>query len=512
LSKRKAIYRAFTQSVPAAFAIDPDSCTECGRCSEVCTSQAISLERGGETMHIVVGAIIIATGHEELNPEDRYDTGYRRYPEVMTQMELARLLAVNGPTNGKLHLNDKVPKRVVMVQCVGSRESRPGSVPYCSKVCCNVAIKHASYIMKHSPGTKVTICYTDIRAAGGYEDYYREAQELGVRFIRGRVGEVVKRQGQVLVRVEDTLGKGILGLQADLVVLSCAILPSEGTVEVAKVLGVNSTPELFVQETQPKLEPGSTSKRGIFVCGTACGAKDIGESIMQASTAAIHACELVLRDVEIRPEYALIDGDKCSSCGECAEACSTGAIFNDGSVAIDPMSCVGLGACVPKCPEHAITMIGSSDRELFGRIEGCIGSGSRKLIAFLDREIAYVAADNAGANHLKYSSSVRIISVPSVLRLEPKHLCYAFQKGAVGIFLGDGTAKAEGGMLQEKMRLHVEWLKSEVAKIGVDQRRIFFYEAYLPHYKGMVSRLECFNEELEGLGLMDLCALQNVNN
>ncbi len=183
------------------------------------------------------GAVIIATGHAEMDPSERHELGYKNIPEVLTQMELARLLAINGPTKGKLELKGKRPKHVVMVQCVGSRDEKPGSIPFCSKICCVVAMKHASYIREHFPATEVTVCYTDMRSPGMYENYYQEAQRRGVRFLRGRVGEVVKKGGTVFVRVEDTLAKKVMGLEADMVVLSTAIVPSEGTNRWPRSLG-----------------------------------------------------------------------------------------------------------------------------------------------------------------------------------------------------------------------------------------------------------------------------------
>ncbi len=499
LGLRNAIYRPFPQSIPSAYTIDTEACTGCGNCVKVCSSHAIDLERKARTEEVRAGAVIIATGHAEMDPSERYELGYKNIPEVLTQMELARLLAINGPTKGKLELKGKRPKHVVMVQCVGSRDEKPGSIPFCSKICCVVAMKHASYIREHFPATEVTVCYTDMRSPGMYENYYQEAQRRGVRFLRGRVGEVVKKGGTVFVRVEDTLAQKVMGLEADMVVLSTAIVPSEGTKQVAKILGVNTTPELFVREMHPKLEPGLTSVPGIFVCGTAAGAKDITESIMQAQSTAMNAVAMVLDYVEVEPDYAVIDETKCDRCEKCVDICGQGAIFVDGTVSIDPMSCNGKGACVPRCPQNAITLLGSGEEALLARIDGCVKDDGGKVVAFLDNKIGYVAADNAGTNRLRYPDEIRIVAVPSVLRLKPKHLLYAFKKGAKGVFLGDGTANSSDAADGDNVAKHVEWLRRCVAETGVDPRRIYYYEAYLPHYKGMVSRLTTFNDQLNAL-------------
>ncbi len=500
LSQRKAAYKPFPQAVPTAYTIDPAACKKCGKCVKACQADAIDLDASAsrETLH--VGAIIVATGHSELDPTEKYELGYGKYEGVVTQMELARVLSINGPTRGRLEIpgTGKAPKRIVMVQCVGSRDEKPGSIPYCSKICCMVALKHASYIKDHFPGTEVYICYTDIRAPGTYEQYYREVQKKGVLFIRGRVGEVLEDDGLV-VRVEDTLGGGPLDIETDMVVLSCAIEPSYGTVEAAKTLGIGLTPEFFVKEKHPKLDPASTTARGVFVCGTAEGAKDITDSIMQARSAASKASELVSPgSIAIEPKFAIIDSAKCSGCGKCIDLCPYGAAYRNGRVQIDPLSCIGLGGCISRCPEHAIELPYCSSDEIIARIDGCLGEEPR-IIAFLDESIAYVAADNAGVNRISYPSSVRIIRVPSVMRLEPKHLIHAFDKGVTGVFLGDGTANALNGAVKANVAKRVEELKRFAGEAGIQPERIYYYEAYLPHFRGLAAKLEAFAQCLESM-------------
>jgi heterodisulfide reductase subunit A len=500
LADRKAIYRPFPQAVPASYTIDVDSCKKCGNCVKVCGADAISLNAAVTERTIDVGAIIIATGHRELDPSKKYEFGYKKYAEVVTQMELARILAINGPTQGRLEVPSTglTPRRVVMVQCVGSRDKKAGSIPYCSTICCMTALKHAHYIVEHFPGTEVYVCYTDMRMPGTYEDYYLEAQKKEVKFIRGRVAQIFGENGdKLVVRVEDTLGHRPLEVEADLVVLSCALEPSPGTVEVAKALGIGLTPELFIREMHPKLEPTQTGSAGIFVCGTAQQAKDITASINQAGTAALKAAELVLSgSIEIEPKFATVDPNKCTGCGECIKLCSHGAIYSNGCIAIDPLTCTGLGECVSVCPEHAISLQGGSDEEIYARIDGCMASGGPKVLAFLDEKIAYIAADNMGVNRVAYPSEVRIIKVPSVMRLELKHLLYAFEKETSGIFLGDGTANASG-TTHDRISKKVEELRKGAASAGIDPGRIIFYEAYLPHYKGLAQRLEQFSARLK---------------
>ena len=123
-----------------------------------------------------------------------------------------------------------------------------------------------------------------------------------------------------------------------------------------------------------------------------------------------------------------------------------------------------------------------------------MSTGTPAVIAFLDKEIAYTAADNMGKNRLNYPSEVRIIKIPSILRLESKHIIHAFKMGAAGVFLGDGTGNAAGSQVSEKLMLKVDELKDELEKVGIGPERIYFYEAYLPHYKGLASKLKEFSD------------------
>ncbi len=253
---------------------------------KVCKSGAIDLDEEFVTRRINVGAIVIATGHDEFDARLRPEYGYGRFRDVVTQLELARFIGVNGPTNGDLLRPSDLtpPKKVVMIQCVGSRDEKTNGLRYCSSVCCMVALKHANYIRDYYAGTDITILYTDIRAPGIYENYYRLVQEKGVRFIRGRAGDVKHHDGKLIVSVEDTLSSRFLELEADLVVLSNGLKPSLGTIKVAELLGLELSADMFVKERHPKLEGSSTSIKGVYVCGTAQGPKDITQSVLQADS------------------------------------------------------------------------------------------------------------------------------------------------------------------------------------------------------------------------------------
>ncbi len=503
LSSRKAIYKPFPQAIPRSYTVDSNACIKCGACVEKCVSGAINLNNKVIKRIINVGAIIIATGHHELDPEDKEEFGYNRYPGVITQMELARILAVNGPTSGKLITpsSGNKPRRIVMVQCVGSRDRKPGSVPYCSTICCMVALKHTNYIINHFKDVEIFICYTDMRTPGTYENYYFETQKKGeknVRFIRGKVAEVKQDRDNLVVRVEDTLSEGLIEIEADMVVLSCAIVPSYDADKLETSLGVSLTEEKFVQEKHSKLEPTQTTVPGIFVCGTAQKAMDITDSINIARSSASKVTELLNSGkIGIEPKYAVIDGEICDECGECLDICLNGAIHKKNTIKIDPIICSGDGKCISKCRKGAISLLGCGDDELFARIKGILSSETPAIVAFLDEKIAYITADNMGVNRVKYPPEVRIIRIPSIMRLDIKHIIYAFNHGATGIFLSDGNDLGNPG--NEIIYGKVEELKKQADLAGLDPRRIWFYRAYLPHYKGLAKQLEEFSNLIKDI-------------
>ena len=501
--KRKAIYKPFPQAVPDRYTIDGEHCVKCGKCKKVCKSDAIDLEVEPSLRKIEVGAIVVATGHDEFDPILRPEYGYGRFKDVVTQLELARIIGVNGPTNGELlrPSDSEPPKRIVMIQCVGSRDEKPHGLPYCSSVCCMVALKHANYITDYYPGTEITVLYTDIRAPGIYENYYRHVQEKGVKFIRGRAGDVKHRGGKLYVSAEDTLRGQCLEIEADLVVLSTGIKPSKGTVQVGETLGIELGDDLFIKEKHPKLEGASTNTKGIYVCGTAQGPKDITYSVLQAKAAALEALSLVDRDfVSIEPLSAFVK-DSCNGCGMCVRQCKNNAIkMVDRRATVDPILCTGGGACVHVCPTAALDLHGCTEAQLEASIRGVLSGKSEKEIrniAFLDTKIGYAAADNIGAARLLYPPSIRIISAPSVLRLGPQHIELAFQLGADGVFIGQGFEAESCGENFESVETRLNDLSKKVVERGIDPARLKIYRVYIPHFVGLHKRLMQFDGKIK---------------
>jgi len=312
MGNRKAIYIPYDQAIPKKAVIDDQNCLyfrkgACRICERECPTGAIDFGAQTTTSNLKVGAIIVATGFDEYNPEKKSEYGYGRYGNVITQFQLARLLDIDGPTKGQLlrPTDGKEPKRIAMVQCVGSRDKTTNN--YCSNICCMYALKHSQIIREMVlPNAEIYICYIDMRTTGkGFEEYYRRTRELGINFIRGRPSEIVEETDtkNLILKVEDPDIEQLLTIDADLVVLSCATIPSSGTRQLSQILGVELDENGFYKEVHPKLRPVETNVRGIYICGAAQGPKDIPDSIIQARAAASHV-DGELRKSKIKlPEF-----------------------------------------------------------------------------------------------------------------------------------------------------------------------------------------------------------------
>ena len=481
-----------------------DNCNKCGDCFRQCNMKAIRLKGKPEKIPLQVGSIIVATGHQLFNMEKRPEYGYTRYDDVITQSELGRITGVNGPTKGKLlKSNGEVPKRVVMIQCVGSRDEKPEGHRYCSKICCTVALKNANIIKHKYPDTDVVICYTDVRTPGMFEKYYKHTQENEVRFIRGRPGEVVKKGDNFIVRTEDTIKGEFIEIEADMVVLSTAIEPSEGTKEIAEILNVGTTEDGFIKESHPKIKPVATDVQGIFVCGTAQDPKDITDSIMQATAAASKVNEYNYGGVEIEPFIAEIDKEKCILCGDCIKKCKYKSMsIQDDEIYIDPMSCNGCGKCLIGCNQRAITVNGNIDEKIMSTIKGVLSKkqeGDRTILVFLDN-IGYTAADNIGVNRLSYPESIHIIKVISVNRVRPRHIQYALENGADGVFIGEFP----GDLMYDEVERKIHRVKDRIAEMGEDPERVTFSKVYIPYFSGLARKFIDFDKKIEELDKAEL--------
>jgi heterodisulfide reductase subunit A len=297
IGKRSAVYIPFPQAVPQAYVIDPNDCLmltrgKCGKepkCQKACSTNAIDFTDKEETITAHAGAIVVATGYDQFDPKLKPEYGYGKYENVLSGIEFERLCSASGPTTGKIHLNGKEPKRVVFIQCVGSRDKAVGN-EYCSRVCCMYTAKQAHLVREHIPDAKITICYMDIRAFGkGYEEFYDRVQRENILFRRGNPSEIYQRGAHLVVRGEDTLLGEPYEEEADLVVLATGLVSRKNAGEMSKLLGLSQTSDGFFEEARTE-ETIATSKAGVFLAGCCQGPKDIPDTVAQASGAASLSC------------------------------------------------------------------------------------------------------------------------------------------------------------------------------------------------------------------------------
>ncbi|MFO8018941.1 MAG: CoB--CoM heterodisulfide reductase iron-sulfur subunit A family protein [Promethearchaeia archaeon] len=363
LDARKAIYISFTQAVPMVAQVDIDRCIRCGLCEEACDLDALDFDQKDEIMNLTVGSIIVATGWDEYEPETGY-LGFNKYPNVLTQMKLERMLAPNGPTVGHLvrPSDGKRPKKILFIQCVGSRDLNKKT--YCSSgVCCMVTIKNSKLIKQHYPDTEIDVAYIDIRAAGkDYEEYFTASRTEGVRYIRTNISQIEEdpETHNLKVIMQNTLdsAEGLREEEYELVVLSCAMVPSEGTEELANILKLETSQDGFFKEFHSRLNPIDTKIPGVVLAGAAQGPKAINDSISQGRAAASSLARLMSKDTyDIKLIRAKVNKEKCAECGLCELNCPYTAItLKKGGAQVNEVLCRGCGSCLAQCPSEAITL------------------------------------------------------------------------------------------------------------------------------------------------------------
>ena len=305
LSKRKAAYLQYPQAVPLKYVIDPEHCIyfekgKCRACEKACQADAIDFGQREKVHELEIGAVILAAGSQPFDPRPYEHYGYGKFPDVITSMELERILSASGPSVGHLvrPSDGRSPRKIAWLQCVGSRGISSHAHTYCSGVCCMYSIKQAVIAKEHAgKDLDTAIFFMDMRTCGKEFERYqnRASKELNVRFIRSRPHSVeVAGPGSddLAILYADPSGQ-IKKERFDLVVLSVGLESSTEAQELAQKLGIMLDSDRFVQTGC--LKPVETSRPGVFVCGTFGGPMDIPQSVTQASAAA-SACAALLSE------------------------------------------------------------------------------------------------------------------------------------------------------------------------------------------------------------------------
>jgi len=381
IGKRSAIYVPFPQAVPLKYTVDPDKCItlktgKCGDhalCIEACDRNAIDFNQKEKIIEIEVGTIVVATGYDLFDPTKKPEYGYGKYENVITGLEFERLVSASGPTGGHIEINGKEPKKVVFIQCVGSRDKQTNE--YCSRVCCMYTAKQAHMVKEKLPDAELFVYYTDVRAFGkGFEEFYNRVEGEGITYRRRELAdpiEINKKGNKVVVEA-----KGHSDIEADLVVLATGIIPREDTKEFARILNINQSADGFYLEAHPKLRPVDTFTDGIFLAGCCQGPKDIPDAVAQASGAAVRASEpLAAGKVTVEAISANIDEDLCSGCRVCEDLCAYSALEfdeKDKLMRVNDVMCKGCGSCASACPTGAISMRHFDLKQILAQIGGLV--------------------------------------------------------------------------------------------------------------------------------------------
>lgn len=410
LGFRGAIYIPFLYAIPHKAIIDVNVCAFCaGRkfgteprrkktgepilapCERACPVGATDRTRprdpNGEVVELNVGAIIIATGYR-LKDKKQFKEYAPDSPNVITALQMERLISTTGPTEGELiipadipkyldwkrkikkggkaELNVRKPNVVTFISCIRSKDDR--SYP----LCCMYTLKQAMVVKEKYPNLDVYVIFPSI--VEKYREYYMRCKELGVKILEGEVNEVQRLSDErLLVKGHDNEGKSI-EIISDIIVLATAMEPNPDTIELARKLGIDVGEDGFLKERHP-LYPVETVKEGIFICGCVQGPKDIPESIAQAKAAAASVISLLSPSrVEVEPLVSEVNPEKCSGCGICIVLCPCRAIEfveQDGNVRakINTAKCKGCGICVSACPSKAITLYGSKYEKIIAQIK-----------------------------------------------------------------------------------------------------------------------------------------------
>ncbi|MBU3159943.1 CoB--CoM heterodisulfide reductase iron-sulfur subunit A family protein [Clostridium frigoris] len=392
LRNRGAIYMQFAQAVPNVPVIDREHCIKfktgkCGICEKVCTAGAIDFSQVDTKITKQYGAIVVSTGYDIISLDKFGEYQYGQHPDVITSLEFERLTNAAGPTAGHLLCpsDQRVPKKVVFIQCVGSRDKSLRGKPYCSKICCMYTAKHAMLLKDHYPDMEAYVFYIDVRTPGkNFEEFQRRAvEEFGVHYIKGMVGKIFPNGENLQVNAIDASTGETVQIDADIVVLAAATKAKDDATTIKRILGISTDTNNFFTEAHPKLRPVETHSAGIFLAGACQGPKDIPETVAQASAAAAKVIGVLSKDKLVNnPCVSKVDESICSGCLACTKICPYDAISSktievkeNGNIitkivaSVNEALCQGCGGCTVACRPGAIDLKGFTNKQILAEVD-----------------------------------------------------------------------------------------------------------------------------------------------
>ncbi len=456
------------------------------------------------------GAIIVATGIEESKPFN-LNVGFGKSQDIILQTDLAKMLKAGKvvvPSTGKK------PKKVLMGNCINCRDETHF---YCSKICCTYSIHHAIELVEQ--GIEAIICYMDIRAPYKYENIYRMAREKGVTFIRGKLQSIeIGPNNELIVPVENTLTSQLYELTPDLVVLSSALVPAEGSEKLAKMLGLKTKESCFISDLYSKTNTSQTTQRGIFIAGSAFTPMNIQESMAHASSAAVKTLKFLKEGTLTRDLLIpIIDEETCNGCQTCLETCQFNAITmivkskTDEEIiqkaSVDPLKCKGCGTCSAVCPTGATQLTNYQRGVIFTKIETLMKSMKEEnwtdpvLLALTCEECGSCGVDIAGLAGFEYPTNIFTIDVPCAGRIGVIDILKAFVEGADGVLVVQCPEPSCHYMFgSHNAKLAVQFTKNILDEIGFESSRLVNVEMVSSDPDKYVKAIQDLNETIKTIG------------
>ncbi len=505
----KAIHPARPMAFPTAFTVDRDLCSpECRECEKACPSHAVELDQTDREEEIRAGAVLVTTGWEPYPLSKVEEYGYGRYPNVVSNLEMERLLSLGDqiPNADPAFSLDRL-NEVGFIQCVGSRDER--HLSYCSSVCCSATIKQILHFKEKVPDAHCHVFFMHIRTTGFEEELYRRVRELGgVDFIKDRPARIESDEetGKINVTVLDPVLDKKLSMKLDLLVLAGGMCPSSESQDLSEKLGLPKNDHSFF-ESHLQCFPEESQRTGIFVGGCAREPMNVGQSIESAHRGAMKALSFLQGSITIEPNYPILDKTKCDQCKRCMEDCPFSAyVFDEKEFPLPVLEkCRQCGNCMGVCPLQAISIRNNTIRQAAAQIQilenSFMGPKEPLVLAFLCENDAYKAARAAVDQGLPVPPNVVFMPVNCAGNINNALLADALSLGVDGVFIGgcrDGHCHyVWGNQLVEKRSGD---LSDKLKTMMIEPERVRFEHIEIRDSHRYTELLQSYIEDLKAMG------------
>lgn len=481
--RRKAVHPAWPMPQPTMYVVERKHCPEgCRACAAACPNNALKLDQEETVEVVTAGAVVTATGWDLYELENVREYGFGRYSNVISNMEMESLLALDDPHTERLEgFSPEGFQTVGFIQCAGSRDQN--HLEYCSGVCCSATLKQIQELRRRNPDVNCFVYYMDIRTPGFDEGLYRDIREGGnVVFIREKPAEIAlnPENGKIVIEsLDEALGRRVR-TEMDLLVLAGGMKPSRDGVEAGNVLRMPMNPYGFF-ESHKQCYPAETQRTGIFSAGCAREPMNVSQSVDSGVSAAMRALPFLEGSLLVEATYPEINEKKCDSCGRCVEECPFGTLaFNEKEIPVPDLArCRQCGNCMGICPKIAVNLRDSTIAQYATQIETLSQStylpkNEPIICAFLCKNDAWLAHRAAQRRGL-VPAGVVALPVPCAGAVNNGLIADALSYGIDGVYIGacpDGTCHYVRG--NELIRKRRDDLADKLKSMSMDPERVIF--------------------------------------